>query len=128
MMKSRKTAPIILFGLILFFSGLRTSAQGQDWGKLTADARATHLRGDDAGAATLYKRALAIQVKVLGPNHPQVAASLNNLAVLYQDESQYAQAEPLYKRALAIWEKIPGADTRVAGNLNNLAALYHDER
>jgi hypothetical protein len=31
-----------------------------------------------------------------------VAQSLDNLAVLYQDQGQHAEAEPLHKRALAI--------------------------
>ena len=31
--------------------------------------------------------------------------SLNNLALVYNDQGQYALAEPLYKRALANWEK-----------------------
>ncbi len=31
-----------------------------------------------------------------------MAQSLNNLAVLYQAQGHYAQAEPLYKLALAI--------------------------
>ena len=46
--------------------------------------------------------------KALGPVHPNVATSLNNLAALYQTQGNYAQAEPLYKRALAIWEKALG--------------------
>ena len=32
----------------------------------------------------LYKRSLAIREKALGPDHPDVATSLNNLAVLYR--------------------------------------------
>ncbi len=31
----------------------------------------------------LYKRSLAINEKALGPDHPDVAVSLNNLAALY---------------------------------------------
>ena len=51
-----------------------------------------------------------------------MATSLNNLAVLYDNQGQYAQAEPLYKRALAIAEKALGPDhPLVATNLNNLA-------
>jgi tetratricopeptide (TPR) repeat protein len=38
----------------------------------------------------------------LGPEHPDVAQSLNNLALLYGAQGKYSQAEPLYKRALAI--------------------------
>jgi tetratricopeptide (TPR) repeat protein len=43
--------------------------------------------------------------KTLGPDHLDVATSLNNLASLYYTQGQYSQAKPLYKRALAIFEK-----------------------
>ena len=39
--------------------------------------------GDYAKAEPLFKRALAIREKALGPEHPDVATSLNNLALLY---------------------------------------------
>jgi tetratricopeptide (TPR) repeat protein len=68
---------------------------------------------------------LAIDEKALGPNHPNVTASLNNLAFLYEQQGRYADAEPLYKRALAIREKALGPDRPdVAQSLNNLAVLY----
>jgi CHAT domain-containing protein/Tfp pilus assembly protein PilF len=61
----------------------------------------------------------------LGPSHPSVATSLNNLAALYGAQSRYADAEPLYKRALAIYEKALGPDhPNLATSLNNLAELY----
>jgi hypothetical protein len=37
--------------------------------------------------------------KVLGPDHPDVAISLNNLASLYESQGQYAEAEPLQRRS-----------------------------
>ena len=37
-----------------------------------------------AEAEPLYRRALAIDERVLGPDHPDTAISLNNLAVLYE--------------------------------------------
>jgi hypothetical protein len=40
-----------------------------------------------------YQRALAIYEKVLGPEHPEVARSLNNLALLSYTQGQYAEAE-----------------------------------
>ena len=52
-----------------------------------------------------YKRSLAICEKALGPDHPDVAASLKFLAILYDRQEKYAEAEPLYKRSLAIYEK-----------------------
>jgi tetratricopeptide (TPR) repeat protein len=50
---------------------------------------------------------------------------LNNLGDLYNDQGQYAQAEPLFERALTINEKALGPDhPDVATSLENLAALY----
>ena len=52
-----------------------------------------------------YKRSLAIGEKTFDPEHPEVAASLNNLAELYRAQGRHAEAEPLYERALAIRRK-----------------------
>jgi tetratricopeptide (TPR) repeat protein/CHAT domain-containing protein len=83
-------------------------------------------QGRYADAEPLFRRALAIREKVLGPEHPHVATSLNNLALLYHHQSRYAEAEPLFKRALVIWEKALGPEhPDVATSLNNLALLYH---
>jgi tetratricopeptide (TPR) repeat protein len=48
--------------------------------------------------------------QALGQDHLGVAASLNNLALLYYCEAKYDAAEPLYRRALEIREKNLGAD------------------
>ena len=85
-------------------------------------------QGRYADAEPLYKRSLAIWEKALGPDHPDVATSLNNLAVLYREQGRYADAEPLYKRSLAIDEKALGPDhPDVATSLNNLAVLYDNQ-
>ena len=39
-----------------------------------------------------------------------LATSLNSLAVLYDEQGRYADAEPLYKRSLAINEKALGPE------------------
>jgi tetratricopeptide (TPR) repeat protein len=76
-------------------------------------------------AEPLFKRALSMREKVLGPTHPDVVQSLNNLAGFYHDQGRFAEAEPLYKRSLAIDEQALGPDhPDVAVSLNNLAALY----
>ena len=54
--------------------------------------------------------ALAISEQVLGPDHPSTATSLNNLAVFYQDQGKYAEAEPYLQRALTIIEQALGPD------------------
>jgi len=79
-------------------------------------------------AEPLDQRALAIDEKALGPEHPEVARDFNNLATLYLDQGKYAKAEPLYRQALAIDEKALGAEhPSVAAALNNLALLYGHE-
>jgi tetratricopeptide (TPR) repeat protein len=68
---------------------------------------------------------LLIKEKAFGPDHPDVALSLANLAELYRVQGRYANAEPLFKRSLAINEKAFGPDhPNVALLLNNLASLY----
>jgi CHAT domain-containing protein/Tfp pilus assembly protein PilF len=85
-------------------------------------------RGRYSEAMPLAQRALAIQEKALGPNHPSVANLLSNLAFLYINQGRYAEAEPLYKRSLAIREKALGSDhPDVAASLGNLAQLYKDQ-
>ena len=71
---------------------------------------------------------MAIYQKELGPNHPDVALSLNNLACLYGKQGRYSDAEPLYKRSLAIGDEVLGPDHPVVAlYLSNLAALYNDQ-
>jgi hypothetical protein len=56
--------------------------------------------------------------------HPDVATSLNNLALLYSAQGRYAETEPLLRRSLAISEKVLGPEhPDVADGLNNLALL-----
>ncbi len=67
---------------------------------------------------------MAIREKAYGPDHPDVATSLNNLAGLYRTQARYAEAEPLYQRSLAIFEKALGpGHPDVATSLENYAAL-----
>ena len=80
--------------------------------------------GEYAKAEPLYE-ALRIFQKVLGPEHPDTATSLNNLAELYQDMGEYAKAEPLLQEALRIRQKVLGSEhPDTATSLNNLAELY----
>ncbi len=75
-------------------------------------------------ARVMYKRSLAINEKALGPEHPDVALSLNNLAELYRAQGKYDQADPLHKRSLAINEKALGPEhPNVATSLENYGAL-----
>jgi tetratricopeptide (TPR) repeat protein len=66
-----------------------------------------------------------MQEKAVGPDDLGVASTLNNLAVLYQEQGRNADAEPLHKRALEIREKALGPDhPYVLASVTNLAELY----
>jgi CHAT domain-containing protein/Tfp pilus assembly protein PilF len=81
--------------------------------------------GKYSDAIPLAQRFLADLEKAYGPDHRDVAAALNNLAMLYGNQGRDAEAEPLYKRSIALLEKVHGPDSaEVAASLGNLAALY----
>ena len=56
-------------------------------------------------AEPLYRRALSIWEKALGPEHPDVATVLENYALLLRKTNREAQAEELEARARAIRAK-----------------------
>jgi len=87
---------------------------------LNQEASTLYIAGKYTEAEPLYQRALAIQEKLLGPEHPDVAMSLYNLALVCRYQGRYAEAEPLLKRSLAIREKALGPEhPAVAFSLNN---------
>ncbi|XYI00858.1 tetratricopeptide repeat protein [Sorangium sp. So ce1128] len=93
--------------------------------RLHRDVVALYGQGRVDAALPLAERTLAILEKALGKEHPDVATSLNSLALLYYTKGDYARAEPLYQRALAIDEMALGrGHPYVATSLNNLAELY----
>jgi tetratricopeptide (TPR) repeat protein len=127
-MPAMKAVKIIAALLVVFFLSVPRAALAQGLSEASdLNKRAIELYnvGRYSDAEPLYKRALAVREQALGPDHPDVAVSLNNLAELYRAQGHYADAEPLHKRALAIREKALGPDhPGVAVSLNNLALLY----
>ncbi len=98
---------------------------GIEWDVLNDEVMELYRTGKYDRSVVVAKKALEVAEQNVGPDHPAVATSLNNLAFLYNTQGHYAQAEPLYKRALAIYEKALGPDhPDVALSLNNLASLY----
>ncbi len=72
---------------------------------LTNLALLYHDLGNYAEAAPLYRRALAIYEKALGPEHPDVAQSLENYAALLRKTGRADEVEELEARAKAIRAK-----------------------
>ncbi|WP_197440380.1 CHAT domain-containing tetratricopeptide repeat protein [Polystyrenella longa] len=78
---------------------------------------------DEALAAG--QEALAIERKLVGENHQQVAESLNTLGLMYQYQGDYTQAATLYEQATQVRAKVYGKQhPTYAESLNNQAGLY----
>lgn len=83
---------------------------------------------EKSGAVEVAKRALEVAKEIFGPEHPNVAVSLNNLATLRRMQGNYTEAEPLYNQALMIKEQNLGSDhPKVATSLNNLGRFYRPQ-
>ncbi|MDA1106461.1 MAG: tetratricopeptide repeat protein, partial [Planctomycetota bacterium] len=53
-------------------------------------------------AVVVAQKALQVAEQNVGPDHPHVAASLENLAALYRATKRIKEAEPLEQRAAKI--------------------------
>ena len=75
-------------------------------------------------AEPIFRRALEINEKNLGPEHPNLVFGLHNLAQLLQATNRLDDAERLHRRVLAIQEKKFGpSHTSVAVTFDHLAFL-----
>ena len=109
--------------LIVLFTSISASCQmyqpDQELLKLSEQGRYQE-------AIELAEKILAEHEKAYGPDDPQMAFSLNNLAKLYQDMGRYREALPLYQRARDIFEKKYGPDHKYVGvTICNLAVLHN---
>ncbi len=66
-----------------------------------------HYQGRYPEAELLYRRALAIWEKTLGPEHPDVATSLENYAALLRKTGRDAEAARMETRAKKMRTKHP---------------------
>jgi tetratricopeptide (TPR) repeat protein/CHAT domain-containing protein len=93
--------------------------------KLAAEGRRLFEARKYRDAIGPVREALRIRREVLGPRHPDTAASLNELAVYLTTAGEYAKALPLQQQALEIRRTVLGPDHRdTATSMNDLADLY----
>ncbi|MBI2354999.1 MAG: tetratricopeptide repeat protein [Deltaproteobacteria bacterium] len=125
-MKSLMTALLLLIHLL--GTGVPAHALDSELQTLNKEVISLYRQGRYDDAAVVAQKALQVAEQSLGPNHPDVAECLNNLAGMYKTQGQYAQAEPLFRRSLAIREKALDPDhPDVAESFNNLAGLYYTQ-
>lgn len=79
-------------------------------------------------ALPLLKDALELNRQALGREHPDVASTLNNLALVLHAKGDFAAAEPLYREALEMRRKLLGDErAEVAASLNNFGLFLKDK-
>ncbi|MEM6993900.1 MAG: tetratricopeptide repeat-containing protein kinase family protein, partial [Myxococcota bacterium] len=122
---------------------LLDTAAGEQWGRF-ADAAVTHVgdpprlraqllhnlggvlyrQGRLEEALDHYTRALHDQQEFLGPEHPQIATTLNHTANTLIELKRYAEADDYARRSLSLRERVLGPDhPKVAASLNNIGEL-----
>jgi tetratricopeptide (TPR) repeat protein len=80
-------------------------------------------------AEPLARRALAIERKALGTDHPATAVTLNNLANVLAALGRFVEAETYARRSVSVLEKTLGPDhRRVAVALSTLAGVLQGRR
>ena len=74
--------------LLLLLATPPVFAQGAgiEWDILNQELMELYLTGKYDRAVVVAKKALEVAEKNVGPNHPDVAQSLNNLAELYRNQ------------------------------------------
>ena len=102
----------------------RAWAGAVQWDKLCKDAQAAANNKDYDRAIELYKEALA-EAESSNLEEGLQAKTVNDLALVYDQQGKPEQAEAYLKDAIAIKEKKFGPDcAEMAPNLNNLARHY----
>jgi tetratricopeptide (TPR) repeat protein/predicted Ser/Thr protein kinase len=85
-------------------------------------------QGDYEQGKLHQERALQIEEKVLGPDHPQVAVALNNLGLTLFVRGEREQARLHIERGLRVTEEALGPDhPNVAQGLKSLGTVLHSQ-
>ena len=67
-------------------------------------------QGQYERALEYYQKALEIDIKVSGQDHPDVAVSYQNLAAVYQRQGNHVQTKEMVTKAYHIFLKVLGPD------------------
>src|SRR3954464_6468067 len=96
-------------------------SESQSVHDLLAKAESAAGAGDLASAEALLHAIARIQEGELGDTHPDLANTLNNLAIVAERTGRPADAEKYYRRAVAIASaSLPVDDPMVAASRQNL--------
>lgn len=94
--------------------------------EVTREARKLLETHNPEEAAPLAEKALTIREELLGPDHPEVANSIQMLASIAYEAEDFNKAEILYDQAIKLREKFLAPDNPdLAESVRGLANAYH---
>ncbi|WP_291835753.1 tetratricopeptide repeat protein, partial [Brevundimonas sp.] len=70
-----------------------------------------HVAGDGARAEAPFRRALALALEIVGPDHPFTGNARANIGYALSDQGRWTEAEEPFRQGLAIFEAGVGADS-----------------
>ena len=106
---------------------LAADLQPSDLAYLNAAAELSYAFEEFQATGHLLEQVLTIQEKLLGPEHPDLGQTLNNLGVLRHTQGRHAEAEAFYQWALEICETYRDPLNQDAVNLmQNYAAFLQE--
>ena len=83
------------------------------------------MRGDFRESERIHLQSVALRERDLGPDDPDLAICLNNLAFVYTDCFDFLRAEPLFRQSLEIMQRADACDDEdLSLALNNLGITY----
>lgn len=92
--------------------------------RLRQDALELYEKGHYALALPPAQQSLAVRERILGPNHGDVAVSLNTLGLIFHQLVKIPEARAAHERALRLREQLDGSThASVAESLTNLARV-----
>jgi Tfp pilus assembly protein PilF len=79
-------------------------------------------KGDLENALVQFQKALEIQTRVFGSDHPHVADSKENIGLVFQNMTKKSEARQMFTEAAGIRRKVFGADHPLTKKSERLAA------
>lgn len=70
-----------------------------------------HVTGDGVGAEQPFRRALALALEIVGPDHPFTGVARANLGYALSDQGRWSEAEAPFREGLAVYEAAVGPDS-----------------
>ena len=89
---------LIALAALLSAPSVCAEGAGIEWDILNDEVKELYRTGRYARAVVVGKKALKVAEESVGPDHPDVATSLNNLAALYRATGRNLEAQELENR------------------------------